>query len=136
MTKPLRYKLIVTKKRIHVAHAVIYAFLFTGILVIFLFFRKKDFTFSEDCITIFILQDTTFVMTYSIFALAFVIMFFNYIILTVKLQQRQVLLETRSTTSEFNSKMTRVSLVSSLRTVSHCPTYFQICHKIIRRLSH
>ena len=110
MLKPLHYKLLVTKKRLHIAYSSVLIFCSIEIVIGFVFFSQDKFIDVKVCLVTYILQEVAyFVILILMFTCFSIAMLFNYIIITIKLRQRSNLLVTGVNTSNINSKVTRAS---------------------------
>ena len=111
VVKPLQYKTIVTKKRLHVAFAIWTAIHSTGVVINFTFFRKVDVTMTY-CSPYTLLEEIVIVI-YTVLTFCFygIIMIVSYIIITVKLRQRDKLYTVGTNTSDLNFKVIKASWI-------------------------
>ena len=113
--KPLHYKLLVTKKRLHAIFLSVFAFFTVELTVGFIFYRQDKFLSANECIALYILQDLAYVVIIMVFFVTIsVVMIINYIIITVKLGQRRKEFSTGSSSNsnDINSKVTRACWVA------------------------
>ena len=87
--KPLHYKRLVTKRKIHIAYNNIFIVLAILFIIAFLFFRQEKFIHVNECLAVYILQNLFYLLTVMLlFAVFITMMLTSYIIVTIKLKQR------------------------------------------------
>ena len=103
--KPLHYKVIVTKKRLHRVFLSAFLFFTMKLTAVFIFFRQDKFLLTGECIALYILQDLPYILFILVFfIIVSVIMLTSYVIITVKLSQRN-----KEQSNTINSKVTKAS---------------------------
>ena len=88
---PLHYKIIISKRRLHIACLLGYAVLFTEIFIGFTFFRQpREQIIINGCSLNSVLKETVLMLVVSTnFIIFFAIMVVSYIILTIRLTQKK-----------------------------------------------
>ena len=108
MTKPLHYKIIVTKKRLHLVHGAIFTAILIGFSLSFIFFHNSDLSSIEYCANWEVLHEIGNRIIEVIYVILIVITVVNYAIITINLRSYNIITNPNS----FNSKMARASLLA------------------------
>ena len=105
VTKPFQYKMVVKKKTIHIAHCIAFILFSTEVILVFIFFRQDTFMLQKNCTAVYILHRIAFLEIPLLnFIILFIILLLNYLIITIKLKQRQRHYATSMQTNDIKSK--------------------------------
>ena len=108
MTNPLHYKRLVIRRKLHIAYGSSLIILCTEITIANVFFRQDENAITDQqCLLANVLHSTAYLLVNTAnFYLSISVLLICYIIITVKLRQRN---STFASASDINSKVTRSS---------------------------
>ena len=104
---PLHYKLIVTKRKIHVTYLSSVFIVSAEVTIAFVFFPENKHIEAEECVLTLVIQNIAYLLVSILnLCICIIILLVSYTIITVKLNQRSLKF---STGSDINSKFTKAS---------------------------
>ena len=132
--KPLHYRRMVTKTKIHIGFSIACSFLVIEITTVYIFFRQDQYLSYSECYTVYILNKDSHAVVYlCTFVTSLIIMLVNCIVITVKLRKRGSTFVKQTLNGDVNLKMTRTCwLVATSFLICYLPcTTFTIVLRFI-----